>query len=250
MLVQKRSNTAASVTSTSLAYTSNITAGNMIFAIVGAGPTAATGAITLSDTQANVWTSVGGAGGLDGNSSVNLYIAVAKASGADTIQWSVGGVAGTMDTIIGEVNSLTSTPLDQHIANGASGNTTNITTTQAAEYMIAACVGHGTAVGTWSATGGFAIEQSITEGNGTGAMAFADQTVSAIGTFHSVFSNTGSGFGGDGALLASFFIGAGPAPIVQLKITLRGVKRRPAAAKPVHEQLPPEKHVTLFPEKK
>lgn len=251
MLVQSRAQTVASATSASLAYTSNVTAGNLLFAFVGAGPGGATGTRSVSDTQGNSWTFIGGAGGLDGVSNINLYFAVAKTTGANTFQWSLSaGAAGSMDTIIGEVNGLTATPLDQHNAVGQSANPGNITTTQAAEYIIAGCIGVFNAAGTWSATNSFAIEQSVTEGIGTAGMAFADRTVSSIGTYTTTFSNTGGSFGGDAAVIASFFIGSAPAPLVQLKITLRGVKRRPAAAKPVLEQLPPEKHVTLFPEKK
>lgn len=227
-LVQSNSSTVASATGITLAYLSNVTAGDLLFAWVGGGGDAAVpgGTVTVSDTQVNAWTFIAGAAGLDGTSFINLYYAIAKSTGANSVTYNfTAGAAGVLNMMIGEANGLTATPLDQHNSFGQSADTHSVTTLQASEYLVAGCVAQFASIGTWSVNNSFTIQQNISEGSGIAALAFADRTVSSIGTYNAVFSNTGGGFQGSGAVIASFKAAPAPANPTKLEISLFGTKR-------------------------
>ena len=246
-LVQTRASSTDSVTAVNLAYTSNVTSGNLLFALVGGGSDAGGGVRAVSDSQGNAYTFVAGAGSLDDASNVNLYIATAGASGANTVTWTLtAGAPGTMDIIIGEVSGLTATPLDQHHSVNESAATGNITTTQAAEYLLAGAIGNSAAIATWSATNSFVVERSVAESSGTSGMALADRTVAAIGTYSTTFSNSGVLSPSAGALIASFNIAAAPAGPTKLEISLFGTKRFGKTEEPECVEAPTEPPVKLF----
>jgi len=250
-LIQIKGNSTTSGTTVPLAFTSNVTAGNLLIAVTGSGLLGSGGLQSVADTQGNVWTQGPGSSSIDSTTNVTVWWAIAKSSGPDTITLSCVG-AGTLDLIIAEYSVVAVIQPDQSNAtiNGGSSSTTfptgSITTTQAAELILA--IGLANTLGLLSTDGGFTPELQVNN-NGDGfnkeAMVLADQTVAAIGTYQSNVSTAGNSTEMVAGII-SFFAAAAPVGPPNLKITLRGVKRfvkeTPATAETLVE-LPEAPHV-------
>ena len=104
--------------SVSIAYTSNTTAGNMLYAVIGQN-SAAAHITTFQDTAGNTWTQVF-QGSDSSDNTVTTYVAYNCLGGANTVSFSDSGYASTM--VIGEVSGLaTAAAYDQHTTSDAAG---------------------------------------------------------------------------------------------------------------------------------
>lgn len=151
-LVQQNSgmDTSGATGSVSVAFASNNTAGNMLFAAIGSGNGAAnTNLTSFTDTNANTWTKV-----IDNNTNAGdgaqLWVAYNCKAGANTVSVSDAAFATAM--AIGEVSGLaTSAAFDQQVitevtgVSPASGTTPTLST---ANEFILAFVVDGTHNGT------------------------------------------------------------------------------------------------------
>lgn len=190
-IFQKRGTSLNSATSIPLAFSSNVTSGNLLLAIIGGGAGVATGTDSVTDTQGNTYTQGVRSTSIDDNSFCAVYYTFAGSSGANTITWAktIGPVAGDMNLIIVEVG-LKSGAVDQtnfRVDFPTPNSTGNITTTVATEYLVAIAQSRAT-TNAWSVDSGFTLEQ--TQANSTDNLGFADQSVSATGTYHTTWSQT------------------------------------------------------------
>jgi len=108
-----------SASSVSIAYTSNVTAGDILVAIGEGYPTS--GTLSISDTQGNTWTLVGS---VSNNDSLYMWVANANATGANTVTISIGGGGTTyVQGIVAEYSGYaTSSPIDSYSTNSGSGS--------------------------------------------------------------------------------------------------------------------------------
>jgi len=210
-LVQKATSGATSVlgTSISLAYSSNVTSGNLLVCVIGNGPVAAPNLATPTDTQGNTWTLAVSQTVLDGTDFVTMYYAFAGSTGANTVTSTGSGTPSDLMMFVFEYSGIVSpSPIDK--THGGLGNSAgNITTTNANDLLLSAIVGDGNVSG-WSATNSFTVQETAVNSNTVNiSMAAADQIVSAVGTYNTTFN--GTGLTGEAAIIASFKAGA-PAP--------------------------------------
>lgn len=182
-IVQHKS-TAASTASVALAFTSNVTAGNLIVACASlyAGDTLN----TPTDSQGNTYTlAVAKNPGTSGTpSQTNIYYAVAGSSGTLTVT----ATQNATDCLhlhlyeVSGVNTLDKTGSNyQSTPTTAATVSTSAATTQANECVIAFFASNNTS-GTWTAGSGYSnLESTPNSGSGTSA-ATEDKIVSATGT--------------------------------------------------------------------
>ena len=171
-----------SATTTALAYSSNVTAGSLLWCIVYWNNTGVT--CTVADGVNGSWTGIGtatvGAGGLASFIGKMFYFPNAGA-GATTVAATFSSAVTRRGIAIHEYSGAdTSSPLDQsaYVAVNSTGATTpTITTTNANDVIVAGCLAGTTTTG---AAGGYTSRATpgAWSGNET-----EDQIVSATGTY-------------------------------------------------------------------
>ena len=209
--------TSVAGTSLALAYGSNVTSGHLLIAVCGTGGLGANGLASVADTQGNIWTIVATQQSIDAPLSVAIAFAVAGATGANTVTATFNAPAGAMDLIISEYSGATGWAFDKKntVFAGVPPDTVNtgsITTTSANEVLIVGSTLPADQTPGWNVSAGFTIQKQV---NNTApeSMAYADQIVSAIGTFSATIGGTGVlGSSEIVAAIASFSFSL-PAPV-------------------------------------
>jgi len=159
--VQSTSKTAANVTSTTLAYTANVTAGNLLVAFWACfSPSSGVGHVQApTDTKGNTWTQVTAISNADSETSCQMFYAIANGSGADTLTFTVSGAAsGFLFCAIAEFSGIVAaSPLDKTAAGTGSGTAVSSGSTaalaQADELVLGGMCWSGTST-TATETGG------------------------------------------------------------------------------------------------
>ena len=152
---------------TGLAYTSNVTAGNALYAYIwdgsGAGNTEA-----FTDSQGNMWSVVKTQSLATDGDTTAMACAIAGSSAADTVHFTLAG-SGTVasgNLTIWEVSNSTCTTNGSNSANttGTTCSSGSITTTVANDFLLGGC---GTASGNAGFTvgGGWSHLTTTTSGN-------------------------------------------------------------------------------------
>lgn len=199
--VQSASTSGSSVTplTLSVAYPSNVTAGNLLFVAFEEDSGENSGTITgrISDTRGNTWSSFPTpATSLDTalvGFNLNFFYCIANASGANTVSchttWS-GGTFGSRASGLIIVEYSRATTKDQAV--GASSSTqfalSPITTLFASELILSIIVQDDTVTGaSLSAGAGFTARENITTGllsSGRSLwMMLQDENVTSTGTY-------------------------------------------------------------------
>jgi hypothetical protein len=180
-VVQHKSSFASG--SLSLAFNSNVTAGNLI--VVCAATYAGSTQNTPTDNQSNTYTlAVNQLPGVTGTpAQAAIYYTFAGSSGSLTV--SVSNTGGNSQRVhIYEVSGITA--LDATGSNFQSSATTSATvstsgaTTQASEYVIAFFAANNTS-SAWTATGSFVSDQETTTNPGSYTNFSEDGTTSSTG---------------------------------------------------------------------
>lgn len=209
--VQSRSVDSGAVSSATLAYSSNTTAGSLLIVAVRQSGTG--GTCTISDSQSNTYV----------NNAINstftsdkLFVAYAlnTTGGANTVTCTFGASVA-MRWAIHEYSGLaSSSALDQ--SNVTTGNNTapdsgNITTTVANELLFSAC-GCG-ANSTFTVGANYTLREQIPAG-ANGKLATEDRIVSATGTYSAPYTISGTTTWGDAIL--SFKIASSSATVFKM----------------------------------
>lgn len=213
-LLQITSITQNAVTNIALAYPANVIKGDLLIALGGTGSSGTSGVLSVTDTQGNVWTKAAAAGSFDDPTSLSIFWAIASVSGPNTVTLSTNTAANPLDLIIAEYSQANAAfspyTFDQTSSNNESHQSGPVTTLFPSEVLIAGTIGNAVAIGTWSVTGAFTIQKSVTELSGTSGLAYADMIVSNTGTFQGTWSNTGGLSASSASVLISFAIGSTP----------------------------------------
>lgn len=205
--------TGHSGTSTSLAYGSNVAAGNLLVVVVSNFSTSTT--VSISDTQGNVYAQAGTYSTASGANRVSIWYAMAKASGANTVTATPSSSDFTgLGVLEYSYSGATAFTVDGSVTNNGNTNphsTGNIPVSGSGELAIAAfCQGSLTA--TWTPGTGFTNRVSQNNGssfealyvdddfpvssavNDSGTSSSTSLTMAAIGA--SFKATTGGGGGG------------------------------------------------------
>lgn len=219
-LVQKAFNNLNGAASITEAYPGNVTAGNLLIAIV-ANDAVDFGPTVVDDTQGNVWTQDAKALSLDSFADIEIWHAIAKATGANTVSWDTGGAADAdLMLMIFEYSGIPNAALDQSgFKIGANPLITRVlTTTFPNELVIAAALdnsANGLAFDAWAANNGFTVEETASVSTAIPTFtesAQADFVAAAIGNYGTTFSNN-SGSGGVNSLsVIASYASSGPPP--------------------------------------
>lgn len=174
-LVQKTSKDAGTVSSTTLAFASNNTAGNLLYATVRLS---ALTTCTITDSVGNTWNEVAHQ---DGTEPSRLFVFYVKNCGAGANTLTItAGASNAMRLCIAEYSGLdTVSPLDKSaVATNAFGTAVSvgpITTAAAGELITVAWGTSGSSVAT--AGSGYTVQQTQTDRVG-----FEDKTGGAAGS--------------------------------------------------------------------
>jgi hypothetical protein len=188
-------------TTIAVPFSSNVTAGNLIIAVVWAN-NAFDRVSGVADSQGNTYVRVEG---LDNPLSKGLYVYYVKnvTGGANTVTATLT-TSEFAQMVILEYSGLdTTAPLDKHTS--ATGNGTTLdsgataTTTSANEMVFGAC--NLTASTTFTATGAFAARAASPK------LGTEDKRVTSTGTYNATF--TSSAAGEDWACAVATFIESG-----------------------------------------
>jgi hypothetical protein len=176
-LVQSRSDASGT---TSLAFNSNVTAGNLLVVLVcdtsGSGASGCT--FTCSDSQGNSYSSLSKTSNNNGTASGQLFIAVAGSTGANTVTVSASNVLSAV--AIHEFSGVFALDVSDPSAIG-SGNTqtsNSVTTTYAAELIFG-----------WEYANTNLGQASVTKGS---SFTLAESSASKFLTQYKVTSSSGS----------------------------------------------------------
>ena len=208
-IVQSAKKTTVGASSDTVAFSSNVTAGSLLVVAVGIyDPSAGGGNVitTPTDTKGNTYTAVDGDiifnSGIANTQHLTFFVAVANASGANTVTFGQTHSSGVYAVcFIAELSGVeTSFPIT-----GRWYNTSNSATTSASTEavtigptvtLLSLCIhgGAGNPV-TYTAGGGFTNLQTELDANTyqTGALAY--KTISAIGSHTPSFTITNARYG-------------------------------------------------------
>lgn len=169
-------------TSTTLAFGSNLTAGNLLVLMCRLGANGTT--MTTTDTLGHTWVEAVNVDNAAGGRRTFLRYVENCSGGANTITFTPSTSVTFRIAIFEYSGLLTSGALDQKTATGATGNSTtansgNLTTTQADELLIGFAE---RSTSTFVATGGFTIEEAVPAAPNS-FLAAMDLIVSATGTY-------------------------------------------------------------------
>lgn len=182
--VQSKSANAGSVTSTTLVFTSNNTAGNTIAVGVRIGANGRT--VTLSDTPVNTYNKTTAQDDTFGDDLVTGY-AQNIAAGANTVTCAISGAAASIRWWIAEYGGVLASSFDKTA--GAVGNSTapssgnTATTSQAGETLVGniQCTGNS-ATPTLTAGTGYTVRENVVVSSQF-KIGLEDRDVVATGTY-------------------------------------------------------------------
>jgi len=139
--VQATANSSAAVSSFSVSFSSNTTAGNLI--LIGFDFSSNTAFSSISDSQGNTFTQAGGQLTSPGGSSSRVYYANNIKGGADTITIKLSATSSFIETYLTEYTGVNQTvPVDvQAGSSGGAGSVSsgNATTTTAGDLIYGFC---------------------------------------------------------------------------------------------------------------
>lgn len=171
-------NKTVGVASTTLAYGSNNTAGNLL--LLTARVTTAATVVTVTDSNHNDWQKISTT--TNGTSTTSLFYAPNCKVGANTVSIFGGATTNSIQMVIAEYSGVNT--LDQLATAGpttsVSFSSGNITTTQANELLIGFGENETANSLTISPTNSFTLE---TNGSASGNAFMIDRIVSSTGTF-------------------------------------------------------------------
>ncbi|HUN85120.1 MAG TPA: Ig-like domain repeat protein [Terracidiphilus sp.] len=165
--VQSRSTPSGSGAST-LAYSSNVTAGNALYAVVfwGSGTGAA---LSFTDSQSNTWTLSKSASLMTDGDTIGIGCTVAGSSGSDSVTFLVNGTATSIFGAIYEVKNATCTQDVAAVSSDTTGQTTcssgALTTSTANDLLVGMC-GLQNPQSSFSAGSGWSNTQTFSSLNG------------------------------------------------------------------------------------
>jgi hypothetical protein len=160
-LQQHANKNAGTVTTTNLAYPSNVAAGDLLLVVVRSGGT--TGLpFTVSDTLGNTYTGLT-SNTFAGTGSTQLWWAISNGAGANTVTVSISGAAATLRIAIYGYSGAASSPVDvennSNTASSGNASAVSITPAQDGELVIAFVA---TSAGTTATAGAnFALEDQV-----------------------------------------------------------------------------------------
>jgi hypothetical protein len=156
-----------------IAFTSNVTAGDLL--IVDIAATSTTVTYTVTDSQGNSYALIEAAL-LTGLAALTYY-AVAKSTGACTVTIAPSGSVG-LTAAITDYSGNSSTPSDSFTGNSSVSPTTSLTTTtinvSGTGEMLHAVFTQNGGVSSMTATGGFTLREAQTSGGLTPAIYVLD----------------------------------------------------------------------------
>jgi hypothetical protein len=161
LLVQHANKNAGTVTSTTLAYPSNVAAGDLLLVVVRSGGT--TGLpFTVSDTLGNTWTGLT-SNTFSGTGSTQIWWAISNGAGANTVTVGLNASNTLRIAIYGYSGAASSSPVDveNNSNTAASGNASAVSITPARDgELVIAFV--ATSAGTTATAGAnFALEDQV-----------------------------------------------------------------------------------------
>lgn len=205
--------TGTSSTSSTLAFPSNVTAGDALYAVIYDG-SSSTDTLTFTDSQANSWTTTKSASLTTDGDTIAVGCAIAGASGSDRVTFKVNGSTAANFGSVFEVANATCTPDVTPISSDTSAQTAcnsgSLTTVTANDLLVGFCglqnqqtslsPGSGWSSGSTSGTGGeiYALGE-IRVATTTGAYSATSSTYgqsSEQGTIEVAFKASTTGGGG------------------------------------------------------
>jgi len=213
--IQSTKKDAGSVSSsTTLAYTSNVTVGNSLLVVLRKGGT--TGTITLSDNLNGTWGAADDTLQVTNTGQMTLWRFSNTAAGACTITVSISGATQTLRFIIAEYEGNFGLDTVGHNQGSSTSLTSNAQSTGQTDCVIGFGVAGGN-VGsneTFTQTGSFTNRQILTAligGNNKDVVYLGDMNgAQAAGSF--TFTGTLSGTDNFGAGVAGYYNAAAGAP--------------------------------------
>ena len=180
-LVQSKST--GNAFASTLAYTSTVTSGNILYAAIRDGGSSGD-TITFTDSQSNTWTTSAQAYLPSDGDTVAIGCATAGSTAADTVTFKVNGSASSVAGAIMEVHSANATcTLDATaVSNNQSAtscNSNNVTTLTANDFLVGMC---GLATGTTTIAAGTNWSNGITAGNSSTNQSLLMETQVAVTT--------------------------------------------------------------------
>lgn len=191
MAVQSRASTPSGITTSTLAYTSNNTAGNMLAVYVFGHPAlnATTG---VSDSAGNVWAKVVGRADVGGDTA-ELWYALNCAAGANTVTFTWTGLVSFSTCSIAEFSGVaTASALDKNTSNDQTNAATttdavttgSVITTTNGQLILGGCGRYsGSGVATTVGTGYALIQDPF------GDSPFEEKTQTSAGSVAATFTS-------------------------------------------------------------
>jgi len=176
----------------SLAYSSNVAAGNLLVVAISTFGTSIT--MTVVDTQGNTYAQAGSYG-INGSNRVSFWYAVAGSSGANTVQVTPSAAAFMGLGVLEYSGAPASSPLDATSTN--SGSTLAVSTgtvaVNGANELLLGCFGEGQGTYTFSPDAGFTTRCSQLNGNTNEALVVIEKIgVSASAAATGAWAGTSS----------------------------------------------------------
>lgn len=189
--------TTASVKVVSKVFASNVTAGNLIIAVIGIGPqTGSPGDHPCSDSLGDTFYLL--TSGLNFNGTVNDYVVCEAPNilgGADTVTFT-NPYNAALTMAIHEYSGLSvASPFDVGSTLGQAGTSptsNNMVTTHAVELIFSGAYDNSNTSNSYTPAAGFNAREVVSNAAG-GNMATFDKTVASTGTYANAMTSTGSG---------------------------------------------------------
>jgi hypothetical protein len=215
----QNTSTGLSSDASTLAFTSNVTSGNALYAVVfdGGGPGQT---LSFTDSQNNTWTTIKSASLATDGDTIGIGCAIAGSSGADTVTFKVNGSTQAVAASVYEVSNATCTPDATPVSSDTTAQTAcnsgSLTTATANDLLLGFCglqhnqtlsAGSGWSYGSNAGTGGSPdslgeIQIATTTGAYTATSA-TYSTSAEQATIEVAFKATTSGGGGGGGISGS-----------------------------------------------
>jgi len=199
--------TAGAVSTVSLAYTSNVTAGNLLLFMNTANSTNTFN--TPTDTLGNTWVSI--TTSTHTTALQQVWWCIANGSGANTVTCTIatGGASG-MNPVVAEFTVAGSAPTVDGYGSGSSANATTVSATSssasgAADLVLAFCIN---SYGGVTNPSGYTQRVADTQGGGPYVM-LSTKTASGSGTQSATFGCTQNSLAIACAIVVNFQPGSG-----------------------------------------
>lgn len=194
-----------------LAYSSNVTAGNLLIVLAGSLDLAGGATFAVSDTQGNAYSSLALVDGNPAGGRAQIFFAIAKATGANSVTLTTA--SATPQLAIHEFSGVSSTLDASHSAAGAgtSQDSGPAATAFPSELLFGFSLHVMTGSGSVTVGAGWTQAENLINAPNIGGILTEFQTVSATGTFNATSTSSGGkGFSDQWlAEIATFVASAG-----------------------------------------